>query len=165
MQPNDELSSNQNAPVSLATHSDTCNGDFRALSHSKEDNCAVINDAPSEAGNQHTDEEDLSAELSNMEVETDTQATNVIVEDVTINESRVDSIVSAFNMSSDSHVTPDRCLTSFYISVVEEPTESQEPADSKHIKQLLKKYEQEMGAVDEIAESRLGNHKLIQNNM
>lgn len=106
--------------------------------------------------NQNIEEDDLSSQLSNMEVETDSQSSNVIVEDVTVNKSRVDCIMSAFNESTDSHVTikSHDCLTSFYISVVDEPCESHDSTDLKHIKHLLKKYEMEQGAVDELAESR-----------
>ncbi|XP_052071347.1 programmed cell death protein 2-like isoform X1 [Mytilus californianus] len=108
-------------------------------------------------GSMNNDEEELVTGLSNIEVDGTENSMNVIVEDDMVDTDRLNEVMSVIKETANSHVNPlpsQLCLLSFYVSVLEEPEDSLDSAEEKHIKQLLKSYESEQGAVDDEVQAR-----------
>ncbi|CAC5380688.1 TSR4 [Mytilus coruscus] len=108
-------------------------------------------------GSMNNDEEELVTGLSNIEVDGTENSMNVIGEDDMVDTDRLNEVMSIIKETANSHVNPlpsEPCLLSFYVSVLEEPEDSLDSAEEKHIKQLLKSYEREEGAVDDEVAAR-----------
>lgn len=107
-------------------------------------------------GSVSNDEEELVSGLSNIEVDSE-NSMNVIVEDDLVDTDRLNEVMSVIKEASNSLDNPlpnELCLLSFYVNVLEEPEDSLDTVEEKHIKQLLKSYEREQGAVDEEMQAR-----------
>ncbi|XP_063444401.1 programmed cell death protein 2-like [Mytilus trossulus] len=107
-------------------------------------------------GSVNNDEEELVSGLSNIEVDSE-NSMNVIVEDDMVDTDRLYEVMSVIKEESnsvDNTLPNELSLLSFYVNVLEEPEDSLDREEEKHIKQLLKSYEREQGAVDEEMQAR-----------